>query len=139
MIDLLWTETCWSTFKYFIILIVSTYYILCISWIIKCFNYHWCTVQTWRLHRRCFQFNILNNLIRPVVGISSCGMLQRVDWRYGWTYCLHLQVQAVCSSCSLCFWRWKQWKVWMAGRINEWVDGRGAERKNHIVKNMDKL
>jgi len=25
-----------STFKYFIILIVSTYYILCISWAIKC-------------------------------------------------------------------------------------------------------
>jgi hypothetical protein len=25
-----------STFKYFIILFVSTYYILCISWIIKC-------------------------------------------------------------------------------------------------------
>jgi len=34
--DPLWFETCWSTFKYFIILIVSTYYILCISWIIKC-------------------------------------------------------------------------------------------------------
>ena len=32
----LWSETCWSTFKYFIILIVSTYYILCITWIIKC-------------------------------------------------------------------------------------------------------
>jgi hypothetical protein len=29
-------QSCWSTFKYFIILIVSTYYILCISWIIKC-------------------------------------------------------------------------------------------------------
>jgi len=27
-------EKCWSTFKYFIILIVSTYYILCISCII---------------------------------------------------------------------------------------------------------
>ena len=27
---------CWSTFKCFIILIVSTNYILCISWIIKC-------------------------------------------------------------------------------------------------------
>jgi len=26
---------CWSILKYFIILIVSTYYILCISWIIK--------------------------------------------------------------------------------------------------------
>ena len=34
--DPLWSETCWSTFKYFIILIVSTYYILCVSWIIKC-------------------------------------------------------------------------------------------------------
>jgi len=34
--DPLWSETCWGTFKYFIILIVSTYYILCISWIIKC-------------------------------------------------------------------------------------------------------
>ena len=36
MMDPLRSETCWSTFKYFIILIVSTYYILCISWIIKC-------------------------------------------------------------------------------------------------------
>ena len=35
----LWSETCWSTFKYFIILIVSTYYILCISWIVKCLMY----------------------------------------------------------------------------------------------------
>ena len=29
--DPLWSETCWSTFKYFIILIVFTFYILCIS------------------------------------------------------------------------------------------------------------
>jgi len=36
MMDLLWSETRWSIFKYFIILIVSTYCILCISWIIKC-------------------------------------------------------------------------------------------------------
>jgi len=35
MMDPLWSETCWSIFKYFIILIVSTYYILYISWIIK--------------------------------------------------------------------------------------------------------
>jgi len=34
--DPLWSETCWSTFKYFRILFVSTYYILFISWIIKC-------------------------------------------------------------------------------------------------------
>ena len=36
MMDPVWSETCWSTFKYFIILIVSTYCILCISWVIKC-------------------------------------------------------------------------------------------------------
>ena len=29
-------RTCWSIFKYFIILIVSINYTLCISWIIKC-------------------------------------------------------------------------------------------------------
>jgi len=34
--DPLWSETWCSTFKYFIILIVSTNYILCICWIIKC-------------------------------------------------------------------------------------------------------
>ena len=34
--DPLWPETCWSTFKYFIILIVSANYMLSISWIIKC-------------------------------------------------------------------------------------------------------
>jgi len=31
-----WSEICWGTFKYFIILILSTNYILSISWIIKC-------------------------------------------------------------------------------------------------------
>ena len=35
MMDPLWSETCWSTFKYFIILIASTYYILCINWTVK--------------------------------------------------------------------------------------------------------
>jgi len=35
MVPLL-SETCWGTFKYFITLIVSTYYILCIGWIIHC-------------------------------------------------------------------------------------------------------
>ena len=35
MMDPLWSGTSWRTFKYFIILIVSTYYILCISWIIE--------------------------------------------------------------------------------------------------------
>jgi len=36
MMDPLCSETCWTTFNYFIILIVSTYYIIYISWIIKC-------------------------------------------------------------------------------------------------------
>jgi len=34
--DPLWCETCLSTFKYFTILIVSTYCILCIGWVIQC-------------------------------------------------------------------------------------------------------
>jgi len=38
MMDPLSSETRWSTFKYFIILIVSINYILCISWIIKCWS-----------------------------------------------------------------------------------------------------
>ena len=46
----LWSETCWSTFKYFITLIVPTNCILCISWIIKwlifidvrCKHEDWC-------------------------------------------------------------------------------------------------
>jgi len=46
MMDPLWSETYWSTFKYFIILIVSTYYILCISWIIKCLI----IIDTWCKH-----------------------------------------------------------------------------------------
>jgi len=35
MMDPLCSETCWSTFKYFTILIVSIYYTLCIGWIKK--------------------------------------------------------------------------------------------------------
>ena len=38
MMDPVCSETCWSTFKYFIILILSINYILCISWIIKCLS-----------------------------------------------------------------------------------------------------
>jgi len=41
MMDPLLSETCWSNIKYFIIiLIVFTNYILCICWIVKCFNSH---------------------------------------------------------------------------------------------------
>ena len=36
--DPLWSETRWSSFKYFIILTVSTYYVLCTGWIIKCLS-----------------------------------------------------------------------------------------------------
>jgi len=54
-------KTCWSTFKYFIILIVSTYYILCISWVIKCLiiidirckhkdNWQLCSLITYKIY-----------------------------------------------------------------------------------------
>ena len=46
--DPLRSETCWSTFKYFIILIVSTCYILCIGWMIKCLTdmYIYCIIRS---------------------------------------------------------------------------------------------
>jgi len=52
--DPLWSETCWSTFKYFIILIVSIYYILRISWIIKCLilPIKWIDVSCTNLRKR---------------------------------------------------------------------------------------
>ena len=34
--DVVGAMACWSTFKYFIILTVSTHYIFCISWKIEC-------------------------------------------------------------------------------------------------------
>jgi len=52
--DPLWSETCWCTFKYFIILIVSTYYTLCISWIIKCLSLTSISAQ---LHVTCRRSN----------------------------------------------------------------------------------
>ena len=50
MMDPLWSETCWSAFKYFIILIVSTYYIWCISWIILTSSVHLVGFIWKRLH-----------------------------------------------------------------------------------------
>jgi len=46
-----------STSKYFIILIVSKNYILCISWIIKC---NWCMVQTRRSSDGVLNFYVGN-------------------------------------------------------------------------------
>ena len=51
--DPLWSETFWSTYKNFIILIVSTYYILCISWKIKCLT----TTVFMKTWRTCFGFS----------------------------------------------------------------------------------
>ena len=45
--DPLWSKTFWSTFKYFIILFVSTYCILCISWIIKCLIQQDCLLKSY--------------------------------------------------------------------------------------------
>jgi len=49
----LWNETCWSTFKYFIILIVFIYYILCISWIIQWTKHRPCPNQRERYNHSC--------------------------------------------------------------------------------------
>jgi len=49
MMDPLWSKTCWSNFKYFITLTISTNYRFVHLLANKVFNCHWCTVQTWRL------------------------------------------------------------------------------------------
>jgi len=46
--DPLWSETCWSTLKYFIISIISTNYIFVHLLDNKVFNCHLCSLQTWR-------------------------------------------------------------------------------------------
>jgi len=51
-----WSETCWSTFKYFIILIISKNYIFVHLLVNKVFNRHWRTVQTWRTMFCCLIF-----------------------------------------------------------------------------------
>ena len=57
--DPLWSETCWSTFKYFNL---STYYILCISWITKCFIIidARCTHEEKWKFRPTHQYNVTN-------------------------------------------------------------------------------
>jgi len=65
--DSLWSETCWSTFKYFIILIVSTYYILCISWIIKCLI----IIDAWCKHE-----NVMS------LSTQCCTQAQRVTQKF---------------------------------------------------------
>ena len=48
--DPLRSETCWSIFKYFKIFYNNSNCIYELYFcIIKCFNRHWCAVQTWRL------------------------------------------------------------------------------------------
>ena len=49
------SETCWGTIKYFLILIVSTCYILCISWIITCLI----VIDTRCKHEDCLTIFIL--------------------------------------------------------------------------------
>ena len=64
--DPLWSETCWSTFKYFIILIVSTYYILCISWIIKCLIGFLSSLSLW-----CSSYFLLFSLLFTPASYST--------------------------------------------------------------------
>jgi len=73
----LWSETCWSTFKYFIILIVSTNYILCISWIIKCLLLM--QVQTWSVLKLS-----PHTPTGAVVPTLSCTILLMLDYYFFW-------------------------------------------------------
>ena len=110
--DPLWSETCWSTFKYFIILIVSTYYILCISWIIKCLML---TLYEFGIRNYC---HVLLNLevfanfslltFDLTLRLLSCGTFTvwtvQVHWRFGriWNrHCSHLPTTETLKSVPL--------------------------------------
>ena len=72
--DPLCSETCWSTFKYFIIWIVSTYYILCISWITKCLI----TKLIVKYHNFCQQAkNMFGETMLHLPKILTLGLLLR--------------------------------------------------------------
>jgi hypothetical protein len=82
--DPMWSETCWGTFKYFIILIVSTYYILCISWIIVFENYlilkkNW-VISGKHNCSRCYQ--------------------QRSEGSVGWEGCPLIRGEILWTNCS---------------------------------------
>jgi len=83
--DPLWSEICWTTFKYFIIFIVSTNYILCISWIIKCLNIidarhkH---EEFMRLFCTHFEHNNLDNFCIKDLVISSDNLRRKLSKLY---------------------------------------------------------
>ena len=111
MTDPLWYETCRSTFKYFIILIISPYYILCISWIIKCIVIidvsclvcsltvdHGEYICSFCSHRRCSLPEVsVASFLPPHLYVSN------IFW-LSYTFCLHSYQQIVCEGNTLvCF------------------------------------
>jgi len=89
--DPLWSETCWSTFKYFIILIVSTYYILCLSWIMKCLiiNDARCKHEE-KVTIQCFvclqitSFHLESVRVTISIGVFDSVHSVHIDWTTGW-------------------------------------------------------
>ena len=86
--DTLWFETCSSTFKYFIILIVSTNYIFVHLLDNKVFNCHWCTVQTWKTMYCCLIFvvngsKILQDVLKTLAQHREDFYHMREDVRMG--------------------------------------------------------
>ena len=65
MMDPLWSETCWSTFNYFITLIISMNYIFVHLLDNKFLNCHWCTVKTWKSNAR-FEGSSLSELLAHI-------------------------------------------------------------------------
>ena len=88
MMDPLWSETCWCTFKYFIISIISTNYIFVHLLDNKVFNCHWCTVQTRRTLYCCLIFvvngsKILQDVLKTLAQHREDFYYTREDVRTG--------------------------------------------------------
>jgi len=124
--DPLWSEIRWSTFKYFIILIGSTYYILVHQLDNKVFQCHWCTVQTWRTPHTVYM---------PTLRHTRAGKAQSVSrlptgWtirgsNLGWGEVLHTRPDQPWGPPSL---------LWNGYRVLPWGKAAGAWRwPPHLV------
>ena len=123
--DPLWSETCWSTLKYFIILIESTYCILCISWIIKCLiiipkrckhednivmlatvKFIWCLIlyKKWRNEKYFFKLVTTLSFIIMIIFCSGILLLHIKYFCSLWvqnTYSVSVRVRNFGSLCNV--------------------------------------
>ena len=80
----------------------------CICWIMKCFNRHWCTVQTWRFHTKFgWKLPLLqycSYLVFVLLNLIFCcntDYVRRTDKLHGLLKLLHYRPGQACNEAAL--------------------------------------